>query len=262
VEHVTCKDYLSEDAKAKVKDFEKKLGECLDDSNFILQSEDGVDLKKLEDLDDDGVGAMVDDGITPTEEEYDGMILAEHPEADDEEAVDMYLNMGLFLMKSVTTACQMAALSLQIWVLALMTARSILKAYSTIRRTEVRRTKGTLRETLRKVLSPEWRGSGTCDTEGSCRSGTPTLTWVWALSPPFPPICLEVPCNADQCLHLLHQCNVLPLMFCFVSGSPDLGSISFQLFWVSTFPASCWCCRLPSLLLLFLSTWGSLDSNV
>jgi hypothetical protein len=60
--------------------------------------------------------------------------------------------MGPFLMKSVTTACQTAALSLQIWFLAPMTARSILNAYSIIRRTEVRRTKGTLRETLGKGL--------------------------------------------------------------------------------------------------------------
>jgi hypothetical protein len=95
VEHVTHKDYLSEDTKAKVKDFEKKFGECLDDSNFILQQEDGIGLKMLEDLDDDGIGAMVEDGITPTEEEYDGMIVEEHPEANDEEAVDMYLNMEL-----------------------------------------------------------------------------------------------------------------------------------------------------------------------
>ncbi len=28
----------------------------------------------LEDLDDDSTGAMVEDGITPVEEEYDGMI--------------------------------------------------------------------------------------------------------------------------------------------------------------------------------------------
>jgi hypothetical protein len=95
VEHVTHNDYMSEDTKVKVEEFEKKLGECLDDSNFILQGEDGVDLKMLEDLDDEGIGAMVEDGITPTKEEYDDMIVEEHPEADDEEAVDKYLNMEL-----------------------------------------------------------------------------------------------------------------------------------------------------------------------
>jgi hypothetical protein len=95
VEHVICKEYLSEDSKAKVKIFEKKLRGCLDDSNIILQGEDGVDLKMLEDLDDDGIGAMVEDGITPMEEECDVMIVEEHPEADDKETVDRYLNMEL-----------------------------------------------------------------------------------------------------------------------------------------------------------------------
>jgi hypothetical protein len=75
VEHVTRDDYLNEDTKAKVKEFEEKLGERLDDSNFILQGEDGVNLKMLEDLDDEGIGTMMEDRITPTEEEYDDMIV-------------------------------------------------------------------------------------------------------------------------------------------------------------------------------------------
>jgi hypothetical protein len=33
--------------------------------------EDDVDLKMLEDLDDKGIGTMMEDRITPTEEEYD-----------------------------------------------------------------------------------------------------------------------------------------------------------------------------------------------
>ena len=49
----------------------------------------------LEDLDDEGIGTMMEDGITPTEEEYDDMIVEEHPEADDKEAVDRYVNMEL-----------------------------------------------------------------------------------------------------------------------------------------------------------------------
>jgi hypothetical protein len=49
----------------------------------------------LEDLDDEGIGTVIDDGITPMEQEYDGMIVEEHPEADDEEALDKYLNMEL-----------------------------------------------------------------------------------------------------------------------------------------------------------------------
>jgi hypothetical protein len=46
----------------------------------VIQGEDGIELKLLEDLDDDGTGAMVEDGITPMEEEYDGMIVEECPE--------------------------------------------------------------------------------------------------------------------------------------------------------------------------------------
>jgi hypothetical protein len=96
VEHVTHDDYLNEDMKAKVKDFEKKLREHLDDSNiFLFQGEDGVALKMLEDLENEGIGAMVEDGITPTEEEYHDMIVKECPKANDEEVVDKYLNMEL-----------------------------------------------------------------------------------------------------------------------------------------------------------------------
>jgi hypothetical protein len=81
--------------KAKVKEFEKKVGKHFDDSNFILQGEDNVDVKMLEDLDDEGIGTVMEDGITPTEQEYDGMIVEECPKADDEEALDKYLNMEL-----------------------------------------------------------------------------------------------------------------------------------------------------------------------
>jgi hypothetical protein len=49
----------------------------------------------LEDLDDKGIGTMRENGITPMEEEYDGMILEECPKADDKEALDKYLNMEL-----------------------------------------------------------------------------------------------------------------------------------------------------------------------
>jgi hypothetical protein len=41
----------------------------------------------LEDLDDEGIGTMMEDDITPTEEEY-GMIVEERPKANDEEALD------------------------------------------------------------------------------------------------------------------------------------------------------------------------------
>jgi hypothetical protein len=49
----------------------------------------------LEDLDDEGIGAMMENGITLTEEDYDDMVVEERPEANDEEAVDKYVNMEL-----------------------------------------------------------------------------------------------------------------------------------------------------------------------
>jgi hypothetical protein len=97
VEHVTRDDYLHEDIKKRIKDFDKKLEGRLDDSNFILQGEDNVDLRFLEDIvDDNGIGAIGEKGIMPTGEEYGDMLVKECPEEDDE-AIDKYLNMELSL---------------------------------------------------------------------------------------------------------------------------------------------------------------------
>jgi hypothetical protein len=95
VEHVTRDDYLLEDIKKQIEDFDKKLKGRLDDSNFILQGEDNVDLRFLEDIvDDNGIGAVGEKGIMPTDEEYGGMLVEERPE-EDNEAIDKYLNMEL-----------------------------------------------------------------------------------------------------------------------------------------------------------------------
>jgi hypothetical protein len=97
VEHVTRDDYLHEDIKKQIEDFDKKLKGRLDDSNFILQGEDNVDLRFLEDIiDDNSIGAIGERGITPTDEEYGDMLVEERPEEDDE-AIDKYLNMELTL---------------------------------------------------------------------------------------------------------------------------------------------------------------------
>jgi hypothetical protein len=66
-----------------------------DDKEALDKYRDDVNLKMLEDLDDEGISTMMGDGITPTEEEYDDMIVEEHPEAKDKEALDKYLNMEL-----------------------------------------------------------------------------------------------------------------------------------------------------------------------
>ena len=96
VEHVTRDDYLQEDTKVMIERFDEKLEERLDDTNFTLEGEGGVDLKMLEDIvDNDGIGAMAEEGITPTEEEYDDMLVEERPDIEDDEVIDKYLNMEL-----------------------------------------------------------------------------------------------------------------------------------------------------------------------
>jgi hypothetical protein len=96
VEHVTRNDYLHEDTRKRIKKFNnEKLEECLDDTNFILQGENGVDLKFLEDLvENDGINAMAEGDNMPIDEEYGDMLVDECPN-EDEEAMDKYLNMEL-----------------------------------------------------------------------------------------------------------------------------------------------------------------------
>jgi hypothetical protein len=45
VEHVTCNDFLHEDTRKRIEKFNEKLEEHLDDTYFILQGENGIDLK-------------------------------------------------------------------------------------------------------------------------------------------------------------------------------------------------------------------------
>ncbi len=94
-EHLTCNDYLHEGTRKKIEKFNEKLEECLDNTNVILQGENGVDLKFLEDLvDDNGINAMTEGDIMPMDEEYGDMLVDECPD-EDEEAMDKNLNMEL-----------------------------------------------------------------------------------------------------------------------------------------------------------------------
>jgi hypothetical protein len=47
------------------------------------------------------------------------------------------------------------------------------------------------------------------------------------------------------------------LIFCFISGSSDFGSISIQLFWIGPLPASCWYQLLAIALVLVSNQLGS-----
>ena len=98
---MTRDDYMQDDTKKKIEDFNKKLEERLDDTSFILDDgEAGTYLDMPDDdeyLDDMNPGVVQDPGLTPTEEEYDDMLIDDRPEADDEEAIDKYLNTELIL---------------------------------------------------------------------------------------------------------------------------------------------------------------------
>ena len=129
---------------------------------------------------------------------------------------------GPLLAKSAATACQVAALSLQTWLLAPMTVRAVFSASSAVRWAEARGASGA----LRSASPPERGGGAALRAEGPGRSSAPA-----------------------QPSGLLRQWKVLPLIFCFVSGSPALGAASFQLLWPGPPPAPRWR-RLPLLLLL------------
>ena len=97
VEHVTRNDYLQEDLKKEIEEFNERLEQCLSDENFMIEGDGRFDSMYLDDIDDDDInaGIAVNQGLTPMEEDYADMLTEERPEADDEEAVDKYLNAEL-----------------------------------------------------------------------------------------------------------------------------------------------------------------------
>ena len=99
VEHVTRDDYLQADKKKEIESFNSKLEERLDDANFMVEGEGEFDSMYLEDIDDDENAGIAhgDEDTTPTAEDYDDMHTDERPDADDEEAIDKYLNVELIL---------------------------------------------------------------------------------------------------------------------------------------------------------------------
>ena len=53
VEHVTRDDYLQEDKKAEIEEFNRRLEESLDDANFVIEGEGEFDSMYLDDVDND-----------------------------------------------------------------------------------------------------------------------------------------------------------------------------------------------------------------
>jgi hypothetical protein len=99
VEHVTRDDYLQADKKAEIDEFNQRQENSLDDANFAVEGEGEFESMYLEDTDDDTNPGVTreEDRNTPSVEEYGDMNIDERPEADDEEAVDAYLNAELIM---------------------------------------------------------------------------------------------------------------------------------------------------------------------
>jgi hypothetical protein len=78
VEHVTRDDYLQVDKKAEIDEFNRRLGESLNDANFAIEGEGEFKSMYLDDIEEDenpGV-AYMGDANTPTDEEYGDMVTA------------------------------------------------------------------------------------------------------------------------------------------------------------------------------------------
>jgi hypothetical protein len=100
VEHVIHDDYLQEDIKKQIDDFNQKLEDALDDVNFQVDWDSnytGMYLDDVECPDDINLGMAQEEGNVPSLKEYDDMVMDECPEDDDEEAIDKYLNVKLIM---------------------------------------------------------------------------------------------------------------------------------------------------------------------
>jgi len=99
--HVTRFDRDNPETKAKIDEFDRALRERLDDKNFYISGEEGMELATWdqdEDVQDtSGVVTFGETGLVPENSEYGDMIIEDRPEADDASAIDKYLNAELIL---------------------------------------------------------------------------------------------------------------------------------------------------------------------
>ena len=88
---------LASGTKQQIDIFNTKPEERLDDTSFMVGGVAGSDSAYLDDIKDDqeNPGVVSDWVITPTDDYYGDMITWERPDADNEEAVDKYLNVEL-----------------------------------------------------------------------------------------------------------------------------------------------------------------------
>ena len=80
VKHITHDDYLQVDKKAKIDEFNRKLEESLDDTNFVVEQGEGeFESMYLDDIENDenpGL-AYANDANTLSDDEYGDMVTAE-----------------------------------------------------------------------------------------------------------------------------------------------------------------------------------------
>lgn len=94
VQHVTLEDMRNPEIKKQIDEFDRKLNERMDDTNFT--NPEATDFA-IQDLEDDQA-AYGDGTQTPGDEEYGDMVKAnERPEEDDVDAYDKYIGAEVFL---------------------------------------------------------------------------------------------------------------------------------------------------------------------
>jgi hypothetical protein len=97
VEHVIRHDYIDQEKKKLIDEFNTTLTQNLNEENFQIEGDGDYRSCQLLDINDDyneNTGIECNPGLeplTPMDEDYDDMLIGEQLEADDEEAVDKYL---------------------------------------------------------------------------------------------------------------------------------------------------------------------------
>ena len=66
VEHVTRNDYLQEDLKKEIEEFNERFEQCLSDENLMIEGDGRFDSMYLDDVDDDDInaGVAMNQGLT------------------------------------------------------------------------------------------------------------------------------------------------------------------------------------------------------
>ena len=101
VEHVICDDYLNEDKKKEINNFNRKakLNDLLNVKNFMLKGNGKFQSMYLEDIDNNPVfnPSIAYPGVELTAEDYGDMVTKEWPDEDnlDNEVIEKYINVEL-----------------------------------------------------------------------------------------------------------------------------------------------------------------------